>query len=140
MFIYFDIATPRLMLSILLINVSRQGPMLMANVGCCFATLIFGGHEIRQKLWDVETLHASKASLSCESDQAPLYQRADAKIGGSYIYGIHYCIYCWYCSNGKQQPNKRFTKYTSASGRTSHFVTEWPERLPWSRVRLCSFE
>ena len=43
MFIYLDTATPRLMLRLLLINVSRQGPMLMANVGCCVATLNFGG-------------------------------------------------------------------------------------------------
>ena len=43
MFIYLDTATPRLMLSLLLIIVSRQGPMLMANVGCCVVTLVFGG-------------------------------------------------------------------------------------------------
>ena len=49
MFIYLDTATPRLMLSLLLIIVSRQGPILMANVGCCVVTLV-----IRQKLWDIE--------------------------------------------------------------------------------------
>ena len=43
MFIYIDTAMPRLMLSLLLIDVSRQGPMLMANVGCSVATLIIGG-------------------------------------------------------------------------------------------------
>ena len=42
MFIYLDTATPNLMLSLLLTNVSRQGPMLMATVGCCIATLNFG--------------------------------------------------------------------------------------------------
>lgn len=59
MFIYLDTATPRLMLS-LLINVSRQGSMLIAYIGCCVVTFIFSGMGCR------ETCHASKALLSCE--------------------------------------------------------------------------